>query len=92
MPASPPGLPGTADRLVTDLLARTTGPDRGVLLVTHRLAPLDAADEVLVLRGGHVAARGTHARLIAADADYREAHAAEQDDSGTGTTRAWPTT
>lgn len=86
--------PGTADRLVTDLLVtpRTTGPDRGVLLVTHRLAPLDAADEVLVLRGGRVAARGTHAHLIAADADYREAHAAEQDDSGTGTTRAWPTT
>lgn len=86
--------PGTADRLVTDLLAtpRTTGPDRGVLLVTHRLAPLDAADEVVALRGGRVAARGSHAHLIATDADYREAHAAEHDDSGTGTTRAWPTT
>jgi len=86
--------PGTADRLVTDLLAtpRTTGAGRGVLLVTHRLAPLDAADEVLVLRDGRVAARGTHAHLLAADADYREAHAAEQHDSGTGTTHAWPTT
>ncbi|WP_282948793.1 thiol reductant ABC exporter subunit CydC [Cellulomonas endometrii] len=86
--------PATADRLVTDLLTAPRGEDasRGVLVVTHRLAPLAAADEVLVLRDGRIAARGTHTDLIAADDDYREAHASEQHDGGTGTTRAWPTT
>jgi len=87
--------PGTADRLVGDLLAapRSPGADdrpaRGVLVVTHRLAPLAAADEVLVLRDGGVAARGTHAHLLRTDAQYREAHASEQDESGT--TSTWPT-
>jgi ATP-binding cassette subfamily C protein CydC len=92
--------PATADRLVGDLLAapRATGPSpagapgaaaRGVLVVTHRLAPLAAADEVLVLRDGGVAARGTHAHLLAADAQYGEAHASEQDEGGT--TSTWPT-
>lgn len=86
--------PATADRLVADLLtAPRTQPERrrGVLVVTHRLSPLAAADEVLVLRDGAVAARGTHAELLARDARYREAHASELDDSGTGTTTAWPT-
>jgi ATP-binding cassette subfamily C protein CydC len=86
--------PATADRLVADLLtAPRTEPERrrGVLVVTHRLSPLAAADEVLVLRDGAVAARGTHAELLARDAHYREAYASELDDSGTGTTTAWPT-
>ena len=35
-------------------------------LITHRLAGLEQVDEVLVLDGGRVAERGTHAELIAA--------------------------
>lgn len=68
--------PGTADRLVGDLLDRSDRT-RGVLVVTHRLAPLAAADEVLLLDGGRVTARGTHQQLLAGNAQYREAHAAE---------------
>lgn len=80
----------TADRLVRDLLTQGTEPlpaapgspaappARGVVVVTHRLSALDAADEVLVLRDGRVAARGTHAALLARDAGYREAQAREQ--------------
>jgi ATP-binding cassette subfamily C protein CydC len=71
--------PATADRLVRDLLdvrgdpAHPGAPRRGVVVVTHRLSALDAADEVLVLRDGRVAARGTNADLLATDAGYREA-------------------
>jgi ABC-type transport system involved in Fe-S cluster assembly fused permease/ATPase subunit len=41
------------------------------VVVTHRLAPLAAADEVIVLGGGLVAARGTHDELLATDEAYR---------------------
>ncbi|MDU0347368.1 thiol reductant ABC exporter subunit CydC [Actinomyces sp. MRS3W] len=81
----------TADRLIGDLLAAgvaardpagaTADPAaRGVLVVTHRLSALGAADEVLILgRPDHatpdapatVLRRGTHAELVATDPDYR---------------------
>ncbi|MDM7831685.1 thiol reductant ABC exporter subunit CydC [Cellulomonas edaphi] len=62
--------PGTADAVVRALLTRHR--DRGVVVVTHRLTALDAADEVIRLEGGRVAARGTHAALLASDRRYRE--------------------
>ena len=64
-----------ADALLTSLLSDPRdlqGRPRGVVVATHRLAPLAAADEVLELRGGRVAARGSHAELLA-DPGYREA-------------------
>ena len=60
--------PATADSLVGDILATRT---RSVVVVTHRLAPLAAADEVLVLDGGVVAARGSHDQLLATYEPYR---------------------
>jgi len=63
--------PDTADALVTDLLGTGDGP--AVVLVTHRVAPLAAADEVIVLDAGRVAARGTHAWLVAHHPSYRQA-------------------
>jgi ATP-binding cassette subfamily C protein CydC len=83
--------PPTADRLVHDLLAvapADTERPRGVLVVTHRLSALAAADEVVLLEGGRVAARGTHAHLLDTDAHYREAHASEQH----AERETWPTT
>ncbi|GEA80568.1 thiol reductant ABC exporter subunit CydC [Cellulomonas uda] len=47
--------------------------DRGVLVVTHRLTGLEVADEVIRIADGRVAARGTHAHLLAHDDGYREA-------------------
>ena len=81
----------TADLLVRDLLtqgaagagvpARTsTDRPRGVVVVTHRLTPLDAADEVVLLNDGRVEARGTHAELLRTHDGYREAIVTEQDD------------
>ncbi|WP_406201013.1 thiol reductant ABC exporter subunit CydD [Kitasatospora sp. NBC_01560] len=53
----------TADALTADLLAATAG--RTTVLITHRLAGLDATtvDEVIVLDGGRVAERGSWAEL-----------------------------
>ncbi|MDI3420507.1 thiol reductant ABC exporter subunit CydD [Streptomyces luteolus] len=51
----------TADALTADLLDATEG--RTTLLITHRLAGLDAVDEVIVLDEGRVVQRGTYAEL-----------------------------
>jgi len=53
----------TADALTTDLLAATEG--RTTLLITHRLAGLEAVDEVVVLDEGRVVQHGTYTELAA---------------------------
>lgn len=53
----------TADALTADLLAATEG--RTTLLITHRLAGLEAVDEVVVLDEGRVVQRGPYAELAA---------------------------
>jgi len=42
-----------------------------ILVVTHRIAGLEAMDEILVLDQGVVTARGRHADLIQQDGLYR---------------------
>ncbi|WP_236121188.1 thiol reductant ABC exporter subunit CydC [Cellulomonas palmilytica] len=59
-----------ADEVLHVLRAQS---ERGVLVVTHRLTGLEIVDEVIRLADGRVAARGTHAHLLAHDGDYREA-------------------
>ncbi|MHC3471277.1 thiol reductant ABC exporter subunit CydD [Streptomyces sp. 7R007] len=59
----------TADALTADLLAATEG--RTTLLITHRLAGLEAVDEVVVLDGGRVVQRGAYAELAAVDGPLR---------------------
>ena len=59
----------TADALTADLLAATEG--RTTVLITHRLARLEAVDEVVVLDGGRVVQRGTYRELAAADGPFR---------------------
>ncbi|WP_191887017.1 thiol reductant ABC exporter subunit CydD [Streptomyces mutabilis] len=59
----------TADALTTDLLAATEG--RTTLLITHRLAGLEAVDEVIVLDEGRVVQRGAHAELAAVPGPLR---------------------
>ncbi|MFF5014150.1 thiol reductant ABC exporter subunit CydD [Streptomyces sp. NPDC001165] len=60
----------TADALTADLLAATEG--RTTLLITHRLAGLDAVDEVVVLDAGRVVQRGRYAELAAVEGPLRE--------------------
>ncbi|MFD3805420.1 thiol reductant ABC exporter subunit CydD [Streptomyces sp. NPDC058611] len=59
----------TADALTADLLVATEG--RTTVLITHRLAGLEAVDEVLVLDRGEVAQRGGYAELAAVDGPLR---------------------
>jgi ATP-binding cassette subfamily C protein CydC len=85
--------PQTADALVHDILTGTAhhGDDGAaataipapatapaVVVVTHRLAPLAAADEILVLEDGRIVARGTHTWLLERSLTYRDAVQAEQ--------------
>lgn len=73
--------PVTADTLVTDLLraGRDSARPRGVVVATHRLSALAAADEVVLLDGGGVVARGTHASLLVTQLGYRATVDREQD-------------
>ncbi|MFI6033930.1 thiol reductant ABC exporter subunit CydD [Streptomyces sp. NPDC051315] len=59
----------TADALTADLLAATEG--RTTLLITHRLAGLEAVDEVVVLDAGRVVQRGAYAELADVDGPLR---------------------
>ncbi|NEB71808.1 thiol reductant ABC exporter subunit CydD [Streptomyces fulvissimus] len=59
----------TADALTADLLAATEG--RTTVLITHRLAGVEAVDEVLVLDAGRVAQRGPYAELATEDGPLR---------------------
>ncbi len=52
--------------LATALRGRTS------LVVAHRLSTVRDADEILVLDGGRLVERGTHAALLAADGTYAE--------------------
>ncbi|MFR9794506.1 thiol reductant ABC exporter subunit CydD [Streptomyces sp. MS06] len=59
----------TADALTADLLAATEG--RTTLLITHRLAGLEAVDEVVVLADGRVVQRGAYGELAVVDGPLR---------------------
>ncbi|MBT2539495.1 thiol reductant ABC exporter subunit CydD [Streptomyces sp. ISL-44] len=71
----------TADALTADLLAATEG--RTTVLITHRLAGLEAVDEVLVLDGGEVVQRGAYAELAVAEGPLRRLLEREREAEGT---------
>jgi ATP-binding cassette subfamily C protein CydC len=76
----------TADALVRTLAEHARETGRAVLLATHRLTPLAAADEVLLLANGApeaigvpatVVTRGRHEHLLTTDPSYAWAAAQE---------------
>ncbi|MFJ9762645.1 thiol reductant ABC exporter subunit CydD [Streptomyces erythrochromogenes] len=71
----------TADALTADLLAATEG--RTTVLITHRLAGLEAVDEVLVLDRGEIVQRGRYAELAAAEGPLRRMLERERATDGT---------
>lgn len=60
--------PRAADELVAAALKGSS--QRSCVLITHRLAPLVAADEVLVVERGEVVERGTHEDLLSTGGLY----------------------
>jgi ATP-binding cassette subfamily C protein/ATP-binding cassette subfamily C protein CydC len=64
----------TADAIVRDLL---TLPGGTLVLVTHRLAHLDLADEIVVMDAGRIVQRGTHHELAGQAGPYQDLWAAE---------------
>ncbi|MEU5461181.1 thiol reductant ABC exporter subunit CydD [Streptomyces althioticus] len=70
----------TADALAADLLAATEG--RATVLVTHRLAGLEAVDEVIVLDAGRVVQRGRYEELRVVDGPLRNM-ALREEEAGT---------
>jgi ATP-binding cassette, subfamily B, bacterial len=65
--------PATEQRLTRALDTLTDG--RTTLTIAHRLSTAERADEVLVVDGGRVAQRGTHAELVDAEGPYALLHA-----------------
>ncbi|MGW1029200.1 thiol reductant ABC exporter subunit CydD [Streptomyces sp. NPDC002577] len=76
----------TADALTADLLAATEG--RTTLLITHRLAGLEAVDEVIVLEDGRPVQRGEYAALAGVDGPLRRMR--EREAATEGLTMAGP--
>jgi len=63
----------TERRAIDNIRSLRSGVDRPVttLIVSSRLSTILAADRVIVLGQGHIAALGTHAELAESDAGYR---------------------
>ena len=59
------------ETLLRDTLA-AAGADRALLVVAHRLATVRDSDQIVVLDGGVVVARGTHDDLVEDSPLYRE--------------------
>ncbi len=57
-------LDNESERLVQDALQRLM-PDRTTLVIAHRLATIEHADQVLVMDQGRIVERGTHQELLA---------------------------
>jgi ATP-binding cassette subfamily B protein len=59
------------EQLLRDTLAAAAA-DRALLVVAHRLSTVLDSDQIVVLDGGRVVARGTHHELLADSPLYRE--------------------
>ncbi|MCB9377636.1 MAG: ABC transporter ATP-binding protein [Holophagales bacterium] len=66
-------LDSESEAMIQDGLASLRA-GRTTFVIAHRLSTIRAADQILVLEGGEVVERGTHAELFALGGRYRELH------------------
>jgi ATP-binding cassette subfamily B protein len=52
---------------------------RTAVLISHRVAAIKDADQIVVLDGGKIVARGTHQQLLAAGGLYSELYRTQLD-------------
>ena len=62
---------GTETQILAHLRElREAHPERGLVVVSHRLSAVMEADEIVVLKAGRIVERGTHDTLLAAGGWY----------------------
>lgn len=59
-----------------------SGKRRTVLSIAHRLSTVRNADQIIVLKQGHIVEKGAHAQLLASGGRYADMVAANQDPGG----------
>jgi ATP-binding cassette subfamily B protein len=69
----------TEARLLEILQAAIAARGTSAVIISHRLSALQRADEILVLDGGRISERGTHAALVLAGGTYAKVWQAQQD-------------
>ena len=58
------------ERLIQQALTELTR-GKTVVVIVHRLATIEHADQILVVEDGRIAQKGTHAQLVAEEGTYR---------------------
>ena len=58
----------TEERILSELKAAMEG--RTTILISHRISTLKDADQIVYLKDGHIAERGTHQELLAREGHY----------------------
>jgi len=66
-------LDSESEALIQDGL-HTLRQGRTTFVIAHRLSTIRSADQILVLEGGRIVERGTHAQLLGAGGRYRQLH------------------
>ncbi|HEX4932216.1 MAG TPA: ABC transporter ATP-binding protein, partial [Gemmatimonadaceae bacterium] len=66
-------LDSESEAMIRDGLRRLRA-GRTTFVIAHRLSTIESADQILVIEGGQIVERGSHAELMAFGGRYRELH------------------